>query len=107
MSDSLSKVLMRFGVSNGSDVADGMGMWCPGCDDLHAVRLGPNGWAFDGNVDAPTFNPSILVQYGTRPGDRRCHSFVRGGHWEFLSDCTHVLAGQRVPMVALPDGLVG
>ena len=102
----MSEFLMWFSVSDGNGVADGVGMWCPGCDDLHAVRLGANGWTFDGDDEAPTFAPSILVQYGNLPGDRRCHSFVREGHWEFLSDSTHALAGQRVPMVPLPDGLV-
>lgn len=29
-----------------------------------------------------------------------CHSFIRDGRIEFLSDCTHALAGQTVD---LPD----
>ena len=35
-----------------------------------------------------------------------CHSFIRNGHWEFLGDCAHSLAGQTVPMVPVPDWLV-
>ena len=34
------------------------------------------------------------------PTVTRCHSFVREGRIEFLSDCTHALAGQTVE---LPD----
>jgi len=34
----------------------------------------------------------------------RCHSFVKDGHIEFLSDCTHDKAGQTVPLPDLPDG---
>lgn len=81
----------------------GLIMWCPGCDDLHQIRIGPDGWTYDGNTSAPTISPSILVQYGPRAGDWRCHSFIRDGRWEFLPDCTHALAGQIVPMVPIPE----
>ena len=40
-------------------------------------------------------------------GDRniRCHSFVRSGRIEFLSDSTHALAGQTVDLPDdMPDG---
>jgi hypothetical protein len=39
---------------------------------------------------------------GRLPGaiEVRCHSFVRAGMIEFLSDCTHELAGKTVP---IPD----
>lgn len=86
-------------------------MWCPGCDDLHRVLVrGEDGsipepcWDWDGNTAAPTIDPSILCTYGDRPGAKRCHSYVRGGRWEFLADCTHSLAGQTVPMVPIPAG---
>ena len=78
----------------------GYWMWCPGCDDLHRVVDGANGWTWDGNLTAPTFSPSILVTGGS--SGVRCHSFVRAGVWEFLSDCTHSLAGQHVPLPDLP-----
>lgn len=71
---------------------------CPGCEDWHVIRTGPNGWAWDGSFDAPTFSPSVLVEGGGR--NIRCHSFVRSGRIEFLSDSTHALAGQTVD---LPD----
>lgn len=34
----------------------------------------------------------------------RCHSFVRAGMIEFLSDCTHALRGQTVSIPDWPDG---
>lgn len=65
-------------------------------------------------MDAPAFEPSIRVSgvqaitdetadrimAGERidPVPRVCHSFVRDGKIEFLSDCTHRLAGQTVEM---------
>lgn len=82
---------------------------CPGCEMLHGVNVnrskpGP-GWDWNGDVDKPTFSPSILVTYwwGEQREDRRCHSFVRAGRIEFLSDCTHALAGQTVDLPEIGD----
>lgn len=90
-------------------------MWCPGCELAHRVEMvgesgdvPPVAWEWDGNLDAPTISPSILT-WGTHKGDgseRRCHSFVRAGQWEFLSDSTHALAGQTVPLPPVPDWMV-
>lgn len=104
--------------------AEGAGLLfhCPGCNNLHQVKVG-NGagprWSWDGNAGAPTFTPSVLVtldQWVPSADDpevcakilsgevvqtiekRVCHSFVRGGRIEFLSDCTHALAGQTVDL---------
>lgn len=93
-------------------------LWCPGCEGVHQVWLAPGWWKWDGNETAPTITPSILVR-GTQwsegahfrrgshtvpPGaETRCHSFVRAGCWEYLSDSTHTLVGQTVPVVPLPD----
>src|SRR4051812_39204348 len=100
----------------------GLGFWCPGCKQMHAIS---SGWVFDGNHDKPTFSPSVLVTgghycSGVSPGacwctynaehpDEpapfvcfRCHSFVRAGRIEFLGDCTHALAGQTVDLAPAP-----
>lgn len=40
--------------------------WCPGCDGAHMVGVGEGDgprWGYNGNPDAPTFTPSVLVQY--------------------------------------------
>ena len=96
---------------------------CPACGNGHLFNTtpGPNGaggskpcWTFNGNLDRPTFSPSMLVggvrditddeiariQAGehVEPTPRVCHSFVRDGRIEFLSDCTHELAGQSVEL---------
>lgn len=107
----------------GADDAPAVMWWCPGCHDTHRVPVAPeapNGWAFEGNLDAPTLAPSVLVyahqtltddypgwptpitdQYRTTTP--RCHSFVRAGQIVFLSDCTHELVGQTVPMMEIPE----
>lgn len=84
---------------------------CPGCtgeDDhgsgLHMLPVGPTGdtgrpsWTWSGSLEAPTLEPSIL----TRWADVVCHSYLRNGVIEFLSDCTHKYAGQHVPLPPLP-----
>jgi hypothetical protein len=82
---------------------------CPGCKLSHAPYIRPhksfNGssWEFNGNMDKPTFEPSILAQIVptdiTKP-PMVCHSFVKDGMIQFLDDCTHQLAGQTVE---IPD----
>lgn len=76
--------------------------WCPGCKEMHSLSVGRPGkpnWQFDGNLESPTFTPSLL--YPREVG--RCHLFVRQGRIEYLGDCHHELAGQTVPMEPLPD----
>lgn len=67
-------------------------VWCPACDAPHPFD---ERWTFDGNHEAPTFSPSMLVHES--PGRARCHSFLRAGVWQFLGDCTHALKGTNVP----------
>ena len=78
--------------------AMGWAFWCPGCDEPHRVPRDGR-WTFDGNWERPTFSPSLLSWADYPDGRRCCHLFIRDGHLEFLGDCTHALAGQRVPMV--------
>lgn len=79
---------------------------CPGCGLTHSLNIDPNKprprWDFNGNLDLPTIHPSIRVRwtYGMQQEQRVCHSFVRDGNIQFLSDCTHKLKGQTV---ALPE----
>ena len=96
---------------------------CPACGIPHGINCGLGQgpvWKFNMNVDAPTFYPSILVEYrAAEPPateenldmimsgeivqvitDRVCHSFVTDGKIKFLKDCTHHLADQTVD---IPD----
>lgn len=101
----LGKKLRTMAGGDGSDWR-GIAFWCPGCASVHAIKVSASGWTFDGNAVAPTFSPSILVTYDGADADQpealpsRCHSFVKAGQIEFLSDCTHALASKTVP---LPD----
>ena len=72
--------------------------WCPGCDYSHAFTVLENGkgWTFNGDLEKPTFSPSLLCNQ-SHP-ESRCHSFVKDGMIQFLNDCHHKLAGQTVPL---------
>lgn len=94
-----------------------IGFLCPGCDMEHTVSVADNGWQFNHDNERPTLSPSIKVTSGHylsnhKEGDACwcgtrdaafscgiCHSFVREGRIEFLSDCTHKLAGQTVDLI--------
>lgn len=68
---------------------------CPPCGWSH---LFDNRWTFNGDVNSPTFEPSMLVHGDPAGGPKRCHSFLRAGVWEYLSDCEHAMPNQRVPV---------
>lgn len=91
--------------------------WCAPCDTHHAIN--PKGWTWNGDSERPTFSPSVLVKgfelsaasreriaAGLPPEseghyegrDTVCHSFVQEGRIQYLSDCTHPLAGQTVDL---------
>jgi hypothetical protein len=77
--------------------------YCPGCKCDHGVWLQKDGysgpaWGFNGDYDRPTFTPSIKVIFPFAGKVNICHSFVKDGMIEYLSDCTHELAGQTVEL---------
>ncbi len=92
--------------------------FCPGCQGHHVyyvkwspealeerTKCGfsntPPAWTFDGNLDSPTFSPSLLNTWNppSEPDKKKvCHLFVRAGRIEFCGDCTHALAGKTVEM---------
>lgn len=94
--------------------------WCPACGEMHKL---PDGWAFDGNLDQPTFTPSfrhsgkqrVIVNgewtgHWVRGADNQplpwcCHYILTAGQLSFCGDCTHSMAGQVVPLPDLPAHL--
>lgn len=86
---------------------------CPSGGHYHYIPTQhPQGngamWGFNGDVDKPTFSPSILMKTGKHADPQFddegykiseiCHSFVRDGWITFLDDCTHGLKGQTVEL---------
>lgn len=92
--------------------------FCPGCGYLHVYytqKSHPDSpvWEFNGDMDNPTFTPSLLNRWGKEadpnwqepeePGPNngwsgRCHLFVRDGKIEYCGDCSHHLSGKVVEM---------
>jgi hypothetical protein len=103
-----------------------IGFWCPGCEEMHVIRVGEGGgWGYNGDPERPTFTPSVLVTsghfapgwagpncwctyYAEHPEEKpdfvcsRCHTFVTDGRIQFLSDCTHALVGLTIELPNLP-----
>lgn len=87
---------------------------CPGCKamgagdstGLHILPVNSNpttpSWDWNGDTEKVTLTPSIL----TRSYRGNCHSFLREGIFEFLSDSEHPLAGKSIPMVDLEDWMI-
>lgn len=87
--------------------------YCPACKECHWVAVGPRSvwgdsprWSFNENFDSPTINPSLLVTYKMPEGEKRCHSFIREGKIQYLSDCTHEMAGKTVDIPEFPNELI-
>lgn len=96
---------------------------CPGCGGYHVFTIGfkdeaerqkhiqnrsdkkEHVWTFNGDLDQPTFAPSMLYSSGGWKGEplKVCHSYVRNGRIEFLNDCTHGLKGQTVDLPQIKE----
>lgn len=95
--------------------------WCPGCEEPHVI---PDSWAFDGDLEAPTFSPSVkitgkqtVVVDGRWTGewvrdaagnaiDYCCHYILTAGVLQFCDDCTHAMRGRKIPLPELPANLM-
>ncbi len=109
--------------THGSNTALGYMFECPGCGQSHALWTNHShkcNWNFNGDLEKPSFTPSLLVNYHNYPNgtsqctqeehDRMmkgekltmtpgvCHSFITDGRIQFLPDSTHKLAGQTVEL---------
>lgn len=92
--------------------------YCPGCGHDHVFYVGiqyHNGsrWSFNGDLNNPTFSPSLLNRWGVEadpkwnpefedgtdhtkmPYSGRCHLHVENGVINYCGDCTHEYSGKR------------
>lgn len=97
---------------------DSITFTCPGCGHDHSAYVRAsrdyieltrrNGrtipiWQWNRDLEKPTITPSILFRTTEwneteKIRDVVCHSFVEDGNIRFLSDCTHELRNQTVPL---------
>lgn len=81
--------------------------YCPGCGHHHIYYTRnenplPN-WTFNGNMESPTFSPSLLNRWGKYvPGYENkikgggiCHLNVTNGKIDYYDDCTHEYKGRK------------
>ena len=67
---------------------------------LSGARDGTSNWTWNGDTEKPTLRPSILTRIDFELNDAFvCHSWVTDGNVHFLSDCTHKLKDQVVPLL--------
>lgn len=92
----MCNVISLFSTNN---TKTGFTFWCEGCEGYHGVWVfKPNEitnakWSWNGNLIHPTFSPSLVIN-----GKYKCHSFIRDGYIQYLTDCTHSLAGQTIQL---------
>ena len=116
-----SSVLIEVTIDDHGKIYPAYYWWCPGCASYDTERSGGGThmfhippWTFDNDdMEKPSFSASYL-SYGWKPvednprgfkGSPRCHSFVKNGMIQYLSDCEHELANKTVPMAVVPDWL--
>lgn len=99
---------LRVGVDGNGD--QWVGHWCPGCRCAHVFYVNRDKrpcWTFDGNVEKPSFAPSMRSftpaneKDGT-PEVTLCHYVLTAGVINFLPDSSdHDLRGE-VPLPPFP-----
>lgn len=85
---------------------------------IHTKKTNPNGqgmaWNFNGNMNLPTFTPSINERTGTyvdpntkgdpdwlRENSYHCHFIVTSGKIQFCGDCSHNLKGREMYLLEI------
>jgi hypothetical protein len=75
--------------------------FCPGCGWPHSFPT-PR-WKFDGNIEAPTFSPSLRLSIQRGGNDATvCHLILAKGQITYCADCEHAMKGQTVAMADMP-----
>ncbi len=115
-------------VANSEGELIGYRIYCLGCEENHIIYTEPVAgryvWGFNGDVEKPTFTPSLLIRSGHYVPEHNkdscwctynkeqeekgeepsgfecgiCHTFITDGKIQYLTDCTHKLAGQTIDL---------
>lgn len=71
-----------------------------GSHEFPKAKTPGKSWSFDGNMEEPTFTPSMNETVGPFPEDsqwtgqiRRCHFTVQTGLIIYHADCSHEMRG--------------
>jgi len=66
--------------------------FCLGCGGIHQFN---DSWKVD--IENLTVSPSVLVTVPNK-SDPRCHSFIKNGQIQYLSDCSHDLKNKTIDL---------
>ncbi len=73
------------------------GYRCLGCECFHFFKIVEDGGkhTFNKDMDNPTVTPSLLCDWQGVP---KCHSYIKNGKVQYLSDCEHKYAGLTIDL---------
>lgn len=83
-------------VTNDNGDILGYSFYCKGCREPHVYwTSGKLVWSFNGNLERPTFTPSLLNTWTNHEEGIRlvCHLFLTDGIVSYCGDCTHEMSG--------------
>ena len=112
--------LREFRLETEKGEESGYAFWCPACKQPHRFTIvspitGRPKWTFDGNLESPSFSPSLL--YYTPQGKvgddgkwketgrkTNCHLHVKRGQIQYCGDFPHEYKGNTVALQEWPEG---
>ncbi len=101
------KLSSKLSVCTTETSSSGKMLWhyCEGCGKRHLIRVtksptGDHVWDWDGDVDLPTFSPSVRHN---NHFEHICHYTITKGRVVFHEDSTHPLAGYEVDLPNFPE----
>lgn len=71
----------------------------PGPLPTRIIPIANGDWTWNNDIDKPTIQPSILSECPNICD--RCHALINDGKVQFLSDCSHELAGQTLDLLEI------
>jgi hypothetical protein len=90
-------------VCNDTDLI-GYSFICPGCNHYHIFYVKGNlCWNFNGNLESPTFEPSLLNTWTIQGESKCCHLNLTNGVLYFHGDSYHSMAGKTFPLPTIID----
>jgi hypothetical protein len=96
----LSAKLVKYETEGGSTY---IYHYCVPCKHCHQYQV-PR-WTFNGNIEAPSFSPSMREFYRAKDGGEKtlCHYFLTDGIMKYCGDSPHDMAGKEMPLADIPE----
>jgi uncharacterized protein DUF6527 len=96
------KVMKLRSISDGKGTV-GYTFYCKGCEEMHRFLIqGRMVWQFNGDMDRPTFTPSLKYDWQDGVKLKCCHLNMTAGKIFYHNDSTHALKGQTIDCPDIP-----